>query len=147
MILRFNYEELRALSAGARALLAREMERAREVETPSLGGRLSEGHRFGVEELPSGLEGDLSVHTLEELGAAREGVDAVVAFLRVEMETHVVATHVADEGAVAAYFDFAHVLTVAYRIGEMEAEMEALIELMTGAPPTAETRRTFRFPD
>ena len=53
----------------------------------------------------------------------------------------------ADEGAVAAYFDFAHGFTVAHRIGEMASEMEALIGLVTGARPTPETTLAFQFPD
>ncbi len=63
------------------------------------------------------------------------------------MEATVVASHPADEGAVSAYFDFAHGFTVAQRIREMASEMRALIELVTGAEPTAETERTFYFPD
>jgi hypothetical protein len=63
------------------------------------------------------------------------------------METTVVTTHAADEGAVAAYFDFAHGFTVAHRLRELAAEMEALIELVTGSPPTSDAVRSFRFPD
>jgi hypothetical protein len=63
------------------------------------------------------------------------------------MESMVLATHAADEDAVSAYFDFAHGLTVSHRIGEMAAEMEAMIELMTGGPVSEDAARTFRFPD
>jgi hypothetical protein len=63
------------------------------------------------------------------------------------MEATVVATHAAGEEAVAAYFDFAHALTVAHRIEELSDEMSALIELVTGHPPDDETARSFRFPD
>jgi hypothetical protein len=65
----------------------------------------------------------------------------------VEMESVVVATHAADEQAVAAYFDFAHCLTVARRLRSMAAEMEALIELVTGHPADPEAVASFRFPD
>ena len=57
------------------------------------------------------------------------------------------ATHAAGEEAVAAYFDFAHALTVAHRLEELADEMTALVELVTGRPPDAETARSFRFPD
>jgi hypothetical protein len=77
----------------------------------------------------------------------RTAVRAIVEFLRAEMEATVLATHAADESAVAAYFDFAHALSVFYRLHEMVTEMEALVELVTGEPADAETARTFRFPD
>ena len=48
---------------------------------------------------------------------------------------------------MAAYFDFAHAFTVQHRVSEMATEMSALIELMTGAPPTAQTARDIHFPD
>ena len=57
------------------------------------------------------------------------------------------AEHLGDEDAVAAYFDFAHALTVARRLRDLTSEMEDLVELVTGRPATPETRRTFRFPD
>ena len=63
------------------------------------------------------------------------------------MESLILAHHAADEEAVAAYFDFAHVLTVEDRLGRIASEMEAVIELVTGSPPTPETARTFRFPE
>jgi hypothetical protein len=91
--------------------------------------------------------GDLSLGTLEELRKAQTGVAAIVESLRVEMETAVLATHPADESAVAAYFDFAHGLVVAGRLRDMAEEMEALIELVTGESPSIESARSFRFPD
>lgn len=100
-----------------------------------------------VEALVSRLEGDLSLDTLEELHEVQTGVAAIVEFLRVEMETAVLATHPADESAVAAYFDFAHALAVSARLQEMAEEMEALIELVTGESPSPQTAQTFRFPD
>ena len=140
MILYFNYEELAALKAGAQVFLER--------EGPGRGGVLAPSEaRARVEALVPRLHGDLSLATLEELRHVQAGVTAIVECLRVEMESTVVATHAADEGAVAAYFDFAHGFTVAHRIGEMASEMEALIELVTGSEPTSETARSFHFPD
>ena len=63
------------------------------------------------------------------------------------MEAAVVAAHPADESAVSAYFEFAHALAVSRRLSEMEGEMMALIELVTGEPVTAESVRGFHFPD
>lgn len=140
MILHFNYEELTALRAGARAFLAQ--------EEPGRGGVLApSAERARVETLLPRLEGDISLSTLEELRGVEAAITAIVHCLRVEMETMVVTTHAADEGAVAAYFDFAHGFTVAHRLRELAAEMEALIELVTGAPPTSDAVRSFRFPD
>jgi hypothetical protein len=67
--------------------------------------------------------------------------------MRVDMETEVVVTHPAEEGAVAAYFDFAHGFVVEHRVREMAAEMEALIELVTGEEPTREAVGSFDFYD
>lgn len=140
MILHCNYEELRALRSGGRSLLEGGAEEASYVLAPPQD-------RARVEALLPLLDGDVSVTTLAELSAVTLAVDAILAYLRAEMEATVLATHAADEGAVAAYFDFAHVLTVLNRLHDLAAEMEALIELVTGAPPDSETALTFRFPD
>ncbi len=140
MILRCNYEEICALRSGAHALLEGEVGISSTVLAPSES-------RARVEALLPQLDGDLSLTSLQEVRVVALAVDAIVESLRAEMETVVVATHAADEGAVAAYFDFAHALTVSNRLQEMAAEMRALIELVTGEPMDAETARTFRFPD
>ena len=140
MILHVNYEELTALRSGARVLLAREEAGEASVLAPC-------EERARVEALLPHLVGDLSVSTLHDLREVQTAVHAIVACLRVEMELAVVTTHAADEEAVAAYFDFAHGLSVAHRIDEMASEMEALIELVTGGPATEETVRSFLFPD
>ena len=140
MILHFNYEEIRALRSGARTLLGRDVGSSSPVLAPPES-------RARVEALEDRLEGDVSLHTLEELRNVEVAVAAIVECLRAEMEAMVVATHAAGEEAVAAYFDFAHALTAAHRLEELSDEMSALIELMTGRPPDSETVRTFRFPD
>ena len=142
MILHFNYEELTALRAGAEAFLDREGDVGGGVLAPP-------EERARVQALLPMLQGDLSLSTstLEELRAVKTAVDAVVAALRAEMETLVVTMHAADEGAVAAYFDFAHGFAVSHRLDGMASEMEALIEVVTGSPVTGESARTFQFPD
>lgn len=140
MILHFSYEEIRALEAGARALLEGEETDPCVVLAPPV-------ERAHVEAFLPRLEGDISLTTLEELQAVSGAIDAIVECLHVEMEATVVATHPADEHAVAAYFEFAHALGVSRRVGEMASEMEALIEVVTGSPVTAETAHSFRFPD
>jgi hypothetical protein len=141
VILHFNYEEMQALRAGARAYLGRE-----GGATTSAVLAPSET-RVHVEALLPQLAGDLSLSTLAELRAVQGAVRAVVEGLRVQMESMVLATHAADEDAVSAYFDFAHSFTVLHRIDEIAAEMEALIELVTGDTPSPDAARTFQFPD
>jgi signal transduction histidine kinase len=140
VILRCNYEELSALRAGARTFLD---------DGEGDGGAVAAPPevRAHVEALVPRLHGDLSASTLHEVRVLLAAVSAIVEMLRVEMETLVVATHPADEGAVAAYFEFAHSLAVARRLEDMAQEMEAMIEVMTGAPPSPESRRSFQFPD
>lgn len=140
MILHFNYEELSALKAGAQVCLERGGPDRSTVLAPV-------ETRARVEALLPRLHGYLSLSTLAEVREVQTAVEAIVDCLRVEMESMVVATHAADEWAVSAYFDFAHGFSVAHRLREMAGEMEALIELVTGTAATAETARTFQFPD
>lgn len=140
MILHCNYEELRALRSGGRSLLEGDAEASSYVMAPP-------ENRARVEALLPRLEGDVSVATLAEMRGITMAVEAILEFLRAEMDAAVVATHAADEYAVAAYFDFAHVLTVSHRLQEISSEMEALIELLTGESADAEMALTFRFPD
>lgn len=140
MILHVNYEEVRALRSGARTLLGREPAAASPVLAPP-------ETLACVQELERRLGGDLSLGTLEEVRDVEVAVGTIVEHLRAEMEAAVLATHAAGEEAVAAYFDFAHALTVSDRVEQISDEMGALIELVTGHPPDAETVRSFRFPD
>jgi ribosomal protein S28E/S33 len=140
MILACNYEETTALTHGARALLDLQESEGAPVAAPSTV-------RVAVESLLPRLTGDISVRTLAEQRQLQRGVAAVVDHCRVEMEARVLASHPADEAAVGAYFEFAHVLAVLGRIREMGEEMQALIEVMTGEPPTRSTLRNFVFPD
>lgn len=141
MILRCNYEEMKALQHGVRTLLhAVETPEGSVVAAPPVEPDL-------VEALLPRLEGDVAVSTLVEQRTLLVAVEAVVGFLRQEMATAVVASHPAAEVAVAAYFDYAHALSVLGRLREIGDEMEALIEVVTGSPADDETARRFQFPD
>ena len=140
MILYCNYEELTALKAGTRVLLDR-------AEADSERARLSPRLRADVENLLPLLDGDISLSTLGEVLSVERAVIAIVRHMRVDMETKVVVTHPAEEGAVAAYFDFAHGFVVEHRVREMAAEMAALTELVTGEEPTREAVGSFDFYD
>jgi hypothetical protein len=141
VLLRCNFEEVMALNHGAHAFLSREDEGGgcAVVAPPE--------SRAAVEALLHRLEGDLEVETLADQQGLSTAITAIVNCLRADMETAVLAMHPADEGAVAAYFEFAHALTVQTRIEEVGREMSAMIELVTGHEPTPEMALTFQFPD
>lgn len=140
MIVRCNFEELTALKAGARQIL--------EEYAPEQGAVVAPPReRERVAALVPRLTGDMSVTTLAEQRSLSHAVSAIVEALRIEMEVAVAATHPADEGAVAAYFDFAHAYSVEARLGELGEEMEALIEVVTGGYVTEALARDFVFPD
>ena len=140
MILRCNFEELGALRSGATALLGGSPGERAPVAAPP------EGFEEVMALLPR-LEGDLTVETLAEQREVLKAVSAIVERLKEEMDASVLATHPAGEVAVASYFLYAHALSVLNRVTELGQEMEALIEVVTGAPPTPETVASFRFPD
>ena len=140
MIVHCNFEELTALKTGARQILDGYAPAPGVVAAPP-------EERDNVAALLPHLSGDLSMETLAEQKALRSAVAVIVEILRVEMETTVTATHAAHEGAVAAYFDFAHAFSVLSRLEDIGQEMEALIELVTEGPVTDELARGFVFPD
>ncbi len=140
MIVTCSYEELVALTDGARSLLSESSGSESAVAAPSAG-------RVAVEALLPRLSGDLSVHTLAEQRQLERAARLIVEHLRVEMDARVVSAHPAAEEAVTAYFDFAHALSFLGRVQEVGQEMRVLVEVMTGQPPTEHSIRTFRFPD
>ena len=140
MIVNCNFEELTALRAGARQVLDSYVPERGVVAAPP-------EERERIAALLPRLDGDLSVETLAEQRTLCSALAAIVNTLRVEMETTVTTTHPADEGAVAAYFDFAHAFSVLSRLQELGGEMEAMIELVTGGPANDQLAREFVFPD
>jgi hypothetical protein len=140
VILRCNYEEIQALRQGAASVLG--MDGASPCDLPS-GVR----NRGAVEKFLGRLDGDLSVRTLAEQIELVTAVRTIVECLEAELKSSVIQSHPSDEGAVDAYFDFAHAFAVLSRLDEMGSEMEAMISLMTGQIVTPEIARTFEFPD
>ncbi|NNF27526.1 MAG: hypothetical protein HKN73_09930 [Gemmatimonadetes bacterium] len=139
VVLRCSYEEGRALARGTEVVLSPE---------DGTGSLLAPPVEIAaVESLARRLNGDLSVSTYGEL----EGVESALAAITDALGTHldglILATHPGGEEAVAAYFDYAHALTVLGRARELKAEMAALIELMTGSPVTKESAGSVSFPD
>lgn len=139
MIVTCSYEELAALRAGAEAMLhAPPDTRAPDAPGPT---------RTALESLLDRLAGDLSLSTLADQMAVEHAVRAVVGHLRAEMEVCVVAGHPAAEASVAAYFEFAHALSVLERVRVAGSQMRQMAEVMTGSPVDGGTIRTFVFPD
>ena len=140
MIVHCNFEEFTALNAGARQVLDGYAPDHGMIAAPP-------EEREQVAALMPQLGGDFSVTTLAQQRSLLHAVSIIVGILRVEMESMVTANHPAHEGAVSAYFDFAHALAVQARLYEVGLEMEALVELVTGGPVTEELARDFVFPD
>lgn len=140
MILRCNYEELTALRHGAGVVLRADASEPCSVLAPP-------AERAQVEAWAGALAGDVSLGTLAEQVEAEAAVRTIVACLRAEMDAAVVATHPADETAVASYFDYAHALAVLARLEDMGEHMRALIEIVTGGPPDSTLAAAFAFPD
>lgn len=139
MILFCNFEEIGALRRGAASLLGERSRGHLSVAAPAEG-------REEVESLLSRLSGDLAIRTLAEQRQVQKAVAAIVAHLKDEMDLWIMTAHPADESAVSSYFLYAHALSVFARISEMGQEMEALVEVVTGAPVTPEVEATFLFP-
>ena len=139
MIVTCSYEELAALRAGAESML----DAAPDTRVPEAPGPT----RTALELLLDRLSGDLSLSTLADQMAVEHAVRAVVGHLRSEMELCVVSGHPAAEASVAAYFEFAHALSVLERVRATGRQMRQMAEVMTGSPVDGGTIRTFIFPD
>lgn len=151
MILSCNFEELTALTRGAHSYLA---ETAGEepsgvpgvvavpVTLPSIGDV-----REAVADVARQLEGEVSFSTLGEQMQAERGVEAIVEQLHSEMTEAILDLHPASEDAVAAYFDYAHALSVLGRLRELGLEMRSILEVVAGRDPGPEALHSFHFPD
>jgi hypothetical protein len=140
VILHCTFEELSAVSAGAERVLAEAGSGTTVVIAPP-------EVIADVEALLPRLNGDLSLTTLAEQQSIARAVTYIVAELKQRMDATILEEHAAAEYAVGAYFDYAHALTVQDRAVRLGAEMSAIIEVMTGRAPTAESTKTFEFPD
>lgn len=141
MILNCNFEELRALASGAELV---QMGQTQAAHAPAAAPSEAMPH---LDLLRTRLDADLSIETLSEQRSVRTAVSAICEGLHERLEEKVIEFHPAHEEAVALYFDYAHAFAVLKRLDVMGAEMEALIELMTGAPATAASASSVSFPD
>ena len=138
MILTCNYEEITAVRHGALAFL--------DDKSPGVH-RVDDLTRSSVVSLLERLTASVSLRTLSEQQDVEEPLSLVVEYLRTEVDLRVLAAHPAAEESVVAYFDFAHALSVLGRVREIGEEMEALVEVMTGAAPDESSLDAFVFPD
>jgi hypothetical protein len=129
MILRCNYEELRALASAGESLVAS-------------AGRAVPAR---VERLLPRLTGDVSIDTLDDQRGVRSAVASIVEDLRGRMDREIVAHGPAHEDAVNLYFEYGYSRSVLHRLDEMGGEMEALADLLTGGHP--ELAGALTFPD
>jgi hypothetical protein len=141
MILYLSFEELSALSAEAERVLA--AHRATEGYGVAAPPQLMDE----VEQFAQLLTGDVSVENLDQQRSMRRVVSYLLGGCRARMDRIVLEQHAAAESAVAAYFDYAHVLTASRRLDVIGEEMAALVEVMTGEDPESDAARRFVFPE
>lgn len=139
MILHCNFEELRALaSAGETVVSAAEAASAGAVSAPAEGVAR-------VEMLLPRLTGDFSIDTLDEQRRVRHAVSVIVNDLHSRLDQTLIEFNPAHEDAVTLYFDYGHSRSVLHRLDVIGAEMEAMVDLMTGGRPGL--GGTITFPD
>lgn len=138
MILHCTFEELSVMSAAAERVLA----------ANGAGGVAAPPQVItDIEALAPRLSGDIGVESLAELESIQRASGYLLTDARERTDALILEQYPAAEAAVLSYFEYAHILTFLDRARRMGAQMRALIELMTGAPPTEETARQVSFPD
>lgn len=139
MILRCSFEELSALRGGAESAL--------RVATGTAGVAAPPEALAHVEALLPRLDGDLSLRSLADQRRVQAAVFLVLRHLHEQMDRLILEQYVGSEDAVNAYFDYANVLSLHDRVRELGHEMTAIVELVTGEPPTERAAREISFPD
>ena len=139
MILRCNFEELRALaSAGETVVSAAEAASAGAVSAPAEGVAK-------VEMLLPRLTGDIGIDTLDDQRRVRHAVSVIVNDLHSRLDQTIIEFNPAHEDAVTLYFDYGHSRSVLHRLDVIGAEMEAMVDLITGGRP--DLGGSINFPD
>jgi hypothetical protein len=129
MILHCNFEELRALaSAGETVVSAAEAASAGAVSAPAEGVAR-------VEMLLPRLTGDFSIDTLDDQRRVRHAVSVIVNDLHARLDQTIIDFNPAHEDVVTLYFDYGHSRSVLHRLDVIGAEMEAMVDLITGGRP------------
>jgi hypothetical protein len=140
MYLHCSFEELTALASTAERVLAAHGSGELSVAAPPRA-------LADLEALAPRLAGEISIPTLHVQRSVQRALELALEETRARMDAMILEYHPAAEDAIAAYFDYAHILSVLERVTRMGAEMTMLIEVMTGRPVDDETARSFSFPD
>lgn len=140
MILYLSFEELSALSAEAERVLAASSAAGYGIAAPPQV--VAE-----IEQFAHLLVGDVTIETIEQQRSMQRVVGYLLDASRDRLDRVVLEQHAAAEGAVAAYFDYAHLLTASRRLDSIGEEMSALIRVMIGEDPESEAGRRFAFPE
>jgi hypothetical protein len=140
VILHLSFEELSSLRSGTGRVL--------EADSHSGAGIAAPPQVIAdLEQLAPLLTGDITVSTLEQHRRLRGSVAHLLDDARFEMERAILDQHAAAESAIAAYFDYAHLLAVLRQLDRMREEMAAVVQVLTGDDPESEAARRFFFPD
>lgn len=139
MILYLTFEEISALGSSAELVLASAGQAGVVAAPPQFTAEL--------EQFAGTLTGDISIDSLEQQRRIARIVDHLLAVTRARMDQAVLEQHAAAEEAVAAYFAYAHVLTVSRRLRVIGEQMSAIIDVITGDGPDSEQGRRFSFPE
>jgi hypothetical protein len=140
VILYLSFEELTALGAEAERVIVASTADGHGIAAPPR--LLAE-----VESFAQLLTGDVAVSTLDHQRSIRRVIDHLLNGCRARMDALILDQHPAAEGAVAAYFDYAHVLSASSRLDRLGTEMEVLLQVMTGEDPDSDAGRRFSFPE
>jgi hypothetical protein len=140
VILYLSFEELSALNTSAAEVLADEAAGAHGITAPA--SLLAE-----IRQLILQLDGDITLRSLDEQRRVERAVRHLTLHARRQMDRAVLEQHPADEAAVAAYFEYAHLLAVGNRLDAIGEEMAALVRLLTELHPDSEAGRHFAFPE
>jgi len=136
MIVHCTFEELNALNAGIERIRA-DADRGGVAAPPEVWP--------DIDALAPRLTGDFDVDSLADQQSVERALEFILAAAREYVDEMVLEQHPAAETAVQAYFEFANILTVHDRIRLIGFEMRALIELMTGEPPSETTAGSVHF--
>ena len=136
MILYCSFEELSALSASIERVL----------DAADTGGVAAPPDVLpDLEALAPRLTGDIDVDSLAVQQSIERAVGHLLADARDRLDDTILQQYPAAEAAIEAYFHYANLLSVQGRVGRIGEEMQALIELMTGKPPSKETAGSISF--
>jgi hypothetical protein len=140
VILHLSFEELSSLRSGTDRVLEADAHAGAGIAAPPQV-------IADLEQLAPLLTGDISISTLEQHRRLRVSIAHLLDDARLQMEHAILEQHAAAEVAIAAYFDFAHLLAVLRQLDRLRAEMVAMVQVLTGDDPDSAEARRFFFPD